>query len=58
MTDLRAPALRQSPPVQAAFGHAARSLITIVASMQAAVDGLDAELDTAFDAHSHAAILT
>lgn len=44
LADLRAPALRQPPRVEAALGHAVTGLLGILASMHQAVDALEAEL--------------
>lgn len=57
LADLRAPALRQPPRVEAAYGHTVRGLIDVVVAMQRAVDELETELAREFDAHPQAAIL-
>ena len=57
LADLRAPALRQPPRVEAAYGHTVRGLIEAVVAMQHAVEDLAAELALEFDAHPQAAIL-
>lgn len=57
LADLRAPALRQPPRVEAAYGHTVRGLIEVVVAMQHAVEDLAAELALEFDAHPQATIL-
>ena len=57
LTDLKTPALRQPPQVEAALGHAVTGLLGIIAAMHEAVDALEAELGRCFDAHPQAPIL-
>ncbi len=51
LTALRAPALRQPAAVEAALGISARTLLTILAAQQAAVETLEKALAEQFDAH-------
>jgi len=55
--DLRTPALRQAPSVERALGRTVVGLIGIVASMQSAVEELEAALTEEFERHPLAAIL-
>ena len=57
LTDLKTPALRQPPQVEAALGVAATGLLGIIASMHQAVDALEKELGPTFDTHPAAPIL-
>jgi len=57
LTDLKAPALRQPPQVEAALGAATTGLLGIIASMHQAVDALEKELGRAFDTHPSAPLL-
>lgn len=57
LADLRAPALRQPPRVEAAFGVTVVGMVAVVVAMRSAVDQLEAELAAAFDAHPLASIL-
>lgn len=57
LADLRAPALRQPPRVEDAYGHAVRGLIGNVVASQRAVDNLEAVMGLEFDAHPQAPIL-
>jgi transposase len=54
---LRAPALRQPPQVETAYGHTATGLIAVLVAMREAVDALEAQLGQQFEAHPQAAIL-
>jgi transposase len=56
-TDLHAPALQQSPRVEAALGLTVRGLIDILTAMAKSVDDLEAELSREFDQHALAPIL-
>jgi transposase len=57
-TTLRAPALRQQPPVEHALGVAAMGLIDVLAAMSRAIDSLEVELAALFDQHTQATIIT
>ncbi len=57
LADLRAPALRQPPRVEDAYGHAVRGLVGNVVASQHAVDNLETVMGHEFDAHPKAAIL-
>jgi len=57
LTLLRAPALRQPPQVETAYGHTATGLIAVLVAMREAVDALEAQLGQQFEAHPQAAIL-
>jgi transposase len=58
LTELKAPALRQPPPVEEAMGLAAKSLIDILAQMHVAVASLNDALAEAFSRHQFAPVLT
>lgn len=58
LTELKAPALRQPPPVEEAMGLAAKSLIDILAQMHVAVARLNDALVEAFSRHQLAPVLT
>jgi transposase len=57
LNDLKAPALRQPAQVESALGATVAGLLTIVVSMQNAVEQLEARLAAEFDTHPQAAIL-
>ena len=58
LTELKAPALRQPPPVEEAMGLAAKTLIDILAQMHVAVARLNDALAEAFSRHQLAPVLT
>src|SRR5215213_3872209 len=57
MAHLHAPALRQSPRVEAALGQAVVGLLTIVQAMQTASAALEAAMTAEFDHHPSAGVL-
>jgi transposase len=57
LTDLRTPALRQPPPVEAALAVTTRGLIAIIVTMSAAVDDMQQALSVQFHQHRFAPIL-
>jgi transposase len=57
-TTLRAPALRQPPPVEHALGAAATGLIDIIDAMSRAIAALEVELAALFSQHTQAGIIT
>lgn len=57
LTELKAPALRQPPPVEAALGLATRSVIDVLTRMHAAVATLNDALTEQFDQHELAPVL-
>lgn len=57
LADLKAPALRQPAPVEAAFGIVVEGLVAIIESMRTAVDQLEAELTREFETHPMAQTL-
>jgi hypothetical protein len=57
VSDLRAPALRQPPGVEAALGITVHGLLATITAMRDAVDKLESALADAFDAHRLAPVL-
>lgn len=57
LTELKAPALHQPAPVEAALGLAAKSLIDVLVRMHEAVATLNAALAEQFDQHALAPVL-
>jgi transposase len=57
LTALKAPALRQPEPVEKALGQTVVGLLTIITSMQNAVEQLEEALKVEFDKHALAPIL-
>ncbi|MDJ0420242.1 hypothetical protein ACVH9Z_28510 [Rhodococcus opacus] len=57
LNDLKSPALRQPPQVEAALGAVTTGLLGIIAPMHQAVDALEEELGRTFDTHPLAPIL-
>jgi len=57
LSDLKAPALRQPPQIESALGTTVAGLLTIVVSMQNAVEHLETQLKAEFDTHPQAVIL-
>ena len=55
---LRAPALRQPEAVEHALGVAAVGLIEVITAMSTAIEALEAELATVFNAHPQQEIIT
>ena len=58
MVKLQEPALRQSPAVEDALGHAVSGLISVVVSMEASIADLEEAMTIAFEAHQGAKLLT
>src|SRR5271166_5441582 len=57
LNDLKAPALRQPAQIETALATTVAGLLTIVVSMQNAVEHLEARLGAEFDTHPQAVIL-
>lgn len=57
LTDLKAPALRQSSPVEEALGTTVEGLLRIVGAMRDAVEQLEGEVTTELEQHPLAPIL-
>ena len=57
LTDLKAPALRQPDPVEAALGLSVVGLVSVVVAMRTTVAELEAALATELDAHALAPVL-
>jgi transposase len=57
LSDLRAPALRQPAPVEAAFGQAVVGLVAVIGSMETTIANLEAAISAEFDRHHHAELL-
>jgi hypothetical protein len=57
LSDLKAPALRQPAQIESALGATVAGLVTIVVSMQHAVEHLETRLKAEFDTHPQAVIL-
>jgi transposase len=55
--DINAPALRQPAQIESALGATVTGLVTIIVSMQNAVEHLQTRLGVAFDTHPQAVIL-
>jgi transposase len=58
MAKLHEPALRQSPAVEDALGHAVSGLISVIVSMEASIADLEEAMTVAFEAHESAKLLT
>lgn len=56
-SDLRAPALRQSASVEAAFGRSVVGLVAVIVAMQTTIAELEAAMAEEFNQHHHAELL-
>lgn len=58
LSDLKAPSLRQPPPIEAALALTVTGLISVIVAMRTAVGQLESELTKRFEQHQLAPVLT